>query len=155
MAAAGTQVKDFAIGAAILLVIAGVVLVIRKRGDIAAALATINPADERNVINQAVSGVVQAVTGDPNATLGTKLQELTQRAKDAIGVPATAPIGAPLPSGTRCFVEPCPPGTFLLIRINPTTGAREGFRDGKWERILTTQTFGVPAKPAGPIADFT
>lgn len=158
--AAGTQVRDFAIGAAILVAIAGVVFVIRKRGDIVAA---VNPLDERNVINRAVSGAVQAITGDKDATLGTKLFDLVQRAKDAIGVPASVPKGAPVPRGARCFAPPCPTGTFLLIRTNPTTGAREGFneRTGMWERFLTKQGFfGVPAKPIDElkttqVVDFT
>lgn len=158
--AAGTQVRDFAIGAAILVVIAGVVFVIRKRGDIVAA---VNPLDERNVINRAVSGAVQAVTGDADATLGTFFQEIGERTRRRLGVPERAPEGAPLPSGARCFVPPCPPGTFLLIRTNKTTGAREGYNTNTrmWERILTRQGFfGVPARPIDElkttqVVDFT
>lgn len=150
--AVGTEVRNFAIGVAILAVLAGVVFVIRKRGDIVAA---VNPLDERNVINRAVSGAVQAITGDKDATLGTFFQEIGERTRRRLGVSARVPEGAPLPSGARCFVPPCPPGTYLLIRTNSATGAREGYNvsTGKWERIMTRQTtFGVPAKPIDELA---
>lgn len=153
--ATGTEVRNFAIGAAILVVLAGVVFVIRKRGDIVAA---VNPLDERNLINRAVSGAVQAVTGDKDATLGTKLFDLVQRAKEAIGVPAKVAEGVPVPRGVKCFAPPCPSGTFLLTRTNPTTGALEGYNvgTGKWERLLRTQMLGLPSKPAQEqTVDFT
>lgn len=152
--AVGTEVRNFAIGAAILVVLAGVVFVIRKRDVIVAA---VNPLDERNLINRAVSGVVQAITGDKDATFGTKFQEIGERTRRRLGVPAKVAEGAPVPSGARCFVPPCPPGTYLLVRTNSTTGAREGYNvsTGKWERILTTQILGVPAKPTqGDLFDF-
>lgn len=36
---------------------------------------TLNPASDKNVVNQGVNSAVQAVTGDENATLGTKIYD--------------------------------------------------------------------------------
>jgi hypothetical protein len=40
-------------------------------------LPLVNPADERNVVNQAAQGFYQTLTGDTNGTIGTGIYDLT------------------------------------------------------------------------------
>lgn len=73
--------KLFVIGAGIgLVALLGVYLVARKAGaalgDAASAVGTaINPVSDQNLAYQGTNAVVRAVTGDQDATLGTKIYE--------------------------------------------------------------------------------
>ena len=59
------------------LVVIGFAYMKSAAGDaLAAAAPLVNPTDPNNIVNQGVTGVVQAVSGDPNASLGTKLYDL-------------------------------------------------------------------------------
>lgn len=40
-----------------------------------ATLEAVNPVSHDNIFNKGVNSVTQALTGDPNATLGTKIYE--------------------------------------------------------------------------------
>jgi hypothetical protein len=45
---------------------------------------TINPLSDQNIVNRGVSKIVQKTTGEPDATLGTKLYDWIDALKDVI-----------------------------------------------------------------------
>lgn len=71
---------------------------------------TLNPASEKNAVNQAVNSVVQDVTGDPTATLGTKIydwlnpNEAKKLGLEKPAVPAAADT-AKTPNSFSAFLE--------------------------------------------------
>jgi hypothetical protein len=78
---------------------------------VADVLDAVNPTNPDNVAAKAVNSVVQAVTGDKDATLGTKIYDVLHPGENAQiqapppGTPATpanvaVPGGAPAPGNT-------------------------------------------------------
>jgi hypothetical protein len=75
--------KEFLAGLARNPVVGGVVVLSALSGvawfffgeDIKRALQKFNPASDQNLAYSGASGIVQAVTGDPDATLGTAIYE--------------------------------------------------------------------------------
>lgn len=44
---------------------------------------TLNPASDKNIVNRGVTEIVRTITGDKNATLGTKIYDVVQSVKRA------------------------------------------------------------------------
>lgn len=62
------EIKDW-------LVVGGLVVLYLNREKLKEAL---NPTSDKNVANRTANAITQALTGDPNATVGTKLHEVKQ-----------------------------------------------------------------------------
>lgn len=93
------EIKDW-------IMLGGAVLLYLNREKLKEAL---NPASNKNVANQTANAITQALTGDPNATLGTKAHEL----KQALVNPDQKYLGYP-------------------SRYNTQTGVWQVLVDGKW-----------------------
>lgn len=77
------------------------------------ALDAINPANPGNVVARAADAVVQAVTGDPNTSVGSKLYDLVN--------PNAPRADAPVQLGSRAQ----PHAQALLDQFGPSTRTRE------------------------------
>lgn len=77
---------------------------------------TLNPASDKNIVNQGVTSVVQSVTGDPNATLGNKIYDWLHPGESAsirqvTAMPAAADT-AKSPNSFSSFLDKLKQSTF-------------------------------------------
>ena len=104
MNAAG--LKDFAVGAAILIATAGVVYVIFKgvktaKAVTSAAKTGLNPANPQNYVNRVFTAAGAAVTGDKDFSLGTYFYDLLHPSGDFTAALVGQPPPIPLPPALK------------------------------------------------------
>lgn len=69
-------------------------------------LATdLNPASQENIVNRAVNSVVQTVTGDSSATLGTKIYDWLHPDENVLRADMTKEIAVDAPNGWRYYTD--------------------------------------------------
>lgn len=95
-------------------------------GALKSAVDAINPANPNNIVARGADAVVQAVTGDPNTSVGSKLYDIFNPNAPRADAPATAQ----------------PNAAALLAQFGPSTRSRE---DEAW---MESQLFGATVQAA-------